>query len=153
MKAASDLDRRTPDRASAAARQATRRSFSEAALDPDEYTFGVPSIILVGDFGQLEAAARVILDRESTHRAALFFLAAGLFGQARYSESILQFQRRVTEYPHFGPGYLQLANSLQVSGRLAEAVQAYQALLDSGADRESKTFGRTRLGQLRERSR
>ena len=107
----------------------------------------------LGDFGQLEAAARVILDRESTHRAALFFLAAGLFGQARYSESILQFQRLVTEYPDFGPGYLQLANSLQVSGRLAEAVQAYQALLDSGADRESKTFGRTRLGQLRERSR
>ena len=34
--------------------QAKRRLFSEAALDPHEYTFGNISIILVGDFGQLE---------------------------------------------------------------------------------------------------
>ena len=34
--------------------QAKRRSFSEAALDPNEYEFGGISIILVGDFGQLE---------------------------------------------------------------------------------------------------
>ena len=34
--------------------QAKRRFFSEAALDPHHYTFGDISIILVGDFGQLE---------------------------------------------------------------------------------------------------
>ena len=34
--------------------QAKRRFFSEAALDPHDYTFGNISIILVGDFGQLE---------------------------------------------------------------------------------------------------
>ena len=34
--------------------QAKRRFFSEAALDPNVYTFGNLSIILVGDFGQLE---------------------------------------------------------------------------------------------------
>ncbi len=34
--------------------QAKRRFFSEAALDPNDYTFGNLSIILVGDFGQLE---------------------------------------------------------------------------------------------------
>ena len=34
--------------------QAKRGLWSEAALDPNEYTFGDLSIILVGDFGQLE---------------------------------------------------------------------------------------------------
>ena len=34
--------------------QAKRRFFSEAALDPRDYTFGNISMILVGDFGQLE---------------------------------------------------------------------------------------------------
>ena len=34
--------------------QAKRRLFSEAALDPNEHTFGDISIILVGDFGQQE---------------------------------------------------------------------------------------------------
>ena len=34
--------------------QARRRIFSEAALDPNEYEFGDLSIVLVGDFGQLE---------------------------------------------------------------------------------------------------
>ena len=34
--------------------QAKRRLFSEAALDPNEFTFGDIAIILVGDFGQLE---------------------------------------------------------------------------------------------------
>ena len=33
---------------------AKRRFFSESGLDPNEYTFGNLSIILVGDFGQLE---------------------------------------------------------------------------------------------------
>ena len=34
--------------------QGKRRTFSEWALDPNEFTFGDLSIILVGDFGQLE---------------------------------------------------------------------------------------------------
>ena len=34
--------------------QAKRRFFSENALDPNKYSFGNVSIILVGDFGQLE---------------------------------------------------------------------------------------------------
>ena len=34
--------------------QAKRRYFSEAALDPNEFEFGDLSMILVGDFGQLE---------------------------------------------------------------------------------------------------
>ena len=34
--------------------QGRRRHFSEAALDPNDFTFGDISIILVGDFGQLE---------------------------------------------------------------------------------------------------
>ena len=34
--------------------QAKRRLFSEAALDPNDYTFGNISNVLVGDFGQLE---------------------------------------------------------------------------------------------------
>ena len=34
--------------------QAKRQFFSEAGLDPNEYTFGNISILLVGDFGQLE---------------------------------------------------------------------------------------------------
>ena len=34
--------------------QAKRRFFSEAALDPNDYTFGNISNVLVGDFGQLE---------------------------------------------------------------------------------------------------
>ena len=34
--------------------QAKRRFFSEAALDPNNFTFGGISMILIGDFGQLE---------------------------------------------------------------------------------------------------
>ena len=34
--------------------QAKRRLFAEAGLDPNEYVFGAISVILVGDFGQLE---------------------------------------------------------------------------------------------------
>ena len=34
--------------------QGRRRLFSEAALDPNAYTFGNMSMLLVGDFGQLE---------------------------------------------------------------------------------------------------
>jgi len=34
--------------------QGKRRCFSEAGLDPNNFTFGNTSIILVGDFGQLE---------------------------------------------------------------------------------------------------
>ena len=50
--------------------QAKRRFFSEAALDPNDYTFGSISIILVGDFGQLEPIDDWSLcDSEATNQA------------------------------------------------------------------------------------
>ena len=103
------------------------------------------------DYVQLESAARLLLGREKSHRAARFWLAASLFGQARYSQAIVQFQLLVRQHPDFGPGHLQLANSLQTSGRLEEAVQAYRDLLESNADAENVSTGVERMGLLLER--
>ena len=50
--------------------QAKRRFFSEAGLDPNDYTFGNISIVLVGDFGQLEPIEDwSICDTEATFQA------------------------------------------------------------------------------------
>ena len=47
--------------------RAKRSYFAERGLDPDLYTFGDVSIILVGDFGQLEPIGDVSLcDTETT---------------------------------------------------------------------------------------
>jgi hypothetical protein len=49
--------------------QAKRRCFSEAGLDPNEHTFGNMSIILVGDFGQLEPIEDwSMCDNEATYK-------------------------------------------------------------------------------------
>ena len=49
--------------------QGKRRCFSEAALDPNGHTFGGISIILVGDFGQLEPIDDwSMCDTEATYR-------------------------------------------------------------------------------------
>ena len=49
--------------------QAKRRCFSEAGLDPNEHTFGNISIILVGDFGQLEPIEDwSMCDNEATYK-------------------------------------------------------------------------------------
>ena len=48
--------------------QAKRQFFSEAALDPNEFEFGNLSIILVGDFGQLEPIEDISMcDSETTY--------------------------------------------------------------------------------------
>ncbi len=48
--------------------QAKRGFFSEASLDPNEHTFGDISIVLVGDFGQLEPIEDwSMCDSESTY--------------------------------------------------------------------------------------
>ena len=48
--------------------QGRRRFFSEAGLDPNRFTFGHVSIILVGDLGQLETIGDWIMyDTEATY--------------------------------------------------------------------------------------
>ena len=50
--------------------QAMRRFFAETGLDPNEYTFGNLSLILVGDFGQLEPIDDwSMCDTESTYQS------------------------------------------------------------------------------------
>ena len=102
------------------------------------------------DFEQLESAARLLLRRERRHRGGLFWLAGSLFGQRRYSDSILHAQQLVGYYPDFGPGYLELARGLETSGRSDEALQAYRDLLASRADTSSKAEGNRRMSHLLE---
>ena len=90
---------------------------------------------------------------DARQRDTRFLLAVSLFYQARYGESIRENRELVDMYPDFDEGRLQLANVLESSGRLEEARQAYEELLQRtrrpdmrqmAADRLQKLMGRMR---------
>jgi hypothetical protein len=69
--------------------QGRRRFFSEAALDPNEYEFGDISIILVGDFGQLEPIEDLSLcDTETTFQTCAKVLKP-LWRHIRFGKDLL----------------------------------------------------------------
>ena len=69
--------------------QGRRRFFSEAALDPNEYEFGDISVILVGDFGQLEPIGDLSLcDTETTFQTCKKELRS-LWKHIRFGKELL----------------------------------------------------------------
>jgi tetratricopeptide (TPR) repeat protein len=102
-----------------------------------------------GRLDQIEALCRQVLERNQRHRQARYALALCLYEQRRYSDSIVENKRLLEYYPDYGEGYLHLAAALEASGRLGEARQAYQDLLDRGGDPEVLEDGRQRLQHLR----
>ena len=111
------------------------------------------SFLESGNYARAERNCRMIVHGEPRQRDARFLLAVSLFYQARYGESIQENQKLVDMHPDFDEGRLQMANVLESSGRLKEAQQTYEILLQRTRRPDMRQLTAQRLQALMEKMR
>jgi tetratricopeptide (TPR) repeat protein len=100
-----------------------------------------------GDPVAVESLARAVLAVDEGRSRPRFFLAASLFAQRRYAESLEENQRLVADRPDDAEARLQLGNVLTALGRRDEARAVYRELADRPA---AGTYGQVAAARLRD---
>ena len=91
------------------------------------------------------------MSADSEQRDAQFLFAVSLYLQRRYGESLAANEELVRRHPRFAEGLLQLALVHEASGRLADALETYERLLQQTGQDEMMRIGEERLRALKER--
>jgi tetratricopeptide (TPR) repeat protein len=94
---------------------------------------------------QLQTLCEELARVEDPAPEALFYLAISLFSQRRFEESLAPNEELLREHPDFILGYLQLGNSLETLGRVADAHRVYERQLLQQAEGHFADEARRRL--------